>query len=38
MAEAKSALFDLISDVRGKMESDETIRREYDSLVKDMVL
>ena len=38
MAGAKSALFDLISDVRVKMDSDEAIRREYDSLIKEMVL
>ena len=38
MADAKSALFDLISDVRVKMDSDEAIRREYDSLIKEMVL
>ena len=36
--EAKSALFDLISDVRAKLDSDESLRREYDALVKEMVL
>ena len=28
----------MISDVRTKLESDEAIRRDYDSLIKDMVL
>ena len=28
----------MISDVRAKLESDEAIRRDYDSLIKDMVL
>ena len=31
-------LFDMISDVRSKLESDEAIRRDYDGLIKDMVL
>ena len=28
----------MISDVRTKLQSDEAIRRDYDSLIKDMVL
>lgn len=36
--ETKATLFDLVSDVRSKLDSDETIRRNYDSFVKEMVL
>ena len=28
----------MISDVRTKLESDEALRRDYDSLIEDMVL
>ena len=39
MIDAKAALFDLISDTRNKLDcSDNDIKREYDSLVKEMVL
>ena len=39
MIDAKAALFDLISDTRNKLDcADNDIKREYDSLVKEMVL
>jgi|688.fasta_scaffold1155540_2 hypothetical protein len=34
----KSDLFDMVSDFREKWESDESLRRKYDLLVRDMVL
>lgn len=34
----KSDLFDMVSDFRENWESDESLRRKYDSLVRDMVL
>ena len=34
----KSTLFDLVSDFRDKWESDASLKREYDQLVKHMVL
>jgi len=36
--DAKAALFDLISDVRTKLESDDSLKKEYDSLLKEMVV
>ena len=36
--ETKAALFDLVSDVRSKLDSDDTIKRNYDNFVKEMVL
>ena len=34
----KSDLFDMVSDFREKWDSDESLRRKYDLLVRDMVL
>lgn len=38
LSEAKSALFDLIADIRVKLQSDDQIKKDYDALLKQMVL
>ena len=38
ISEAKSALFDLIADIRVKLQSDDLIKKDYDALLKQMVL
>eukprot|EP00354_Favella_ehrenbergii_P007503 CAMPEP_0170470468 /NCGR_PEP_ID=MMETSP0123-20130129/12919_1 /TAXON_ID=182087 /ORGANISM="Favella ehrenbergii, Strain Fehren 1" /LENGTH=79 /DNA_ID=CAMNT_0010737609 /DNA_START=189 /DNA_END=428 /DNA_ORIENTATION=+ len=38
VSDTKSALFDLIADIRTKLPTDDQLRKEYDALVKEMVL
>ena len=38
LQDVKSTLFDMVSDFRDKWESDANLKKEYDQLVKNMVL
>ena len=38
LQEIKSSLFDMVSDFRDRWESDASLKKEYDQLVKNMVL